>query len=138
MKATSRDFTPNFQPSQILCLEHRDTYLYAEVIQILETRKMCWVRPLMLKTFSSENNGKNNQEISEDSTLWDLREGADLVWPICLFREAIDTEVIPLLAELELLEDRQKNRQISHQQLKNFVSIVWQAYPDVFPIIKNS
>ena len=137
MKAISRDFIPNFKPSQIVCLEHKDTYLYAEVIQVLETRKMCWVRPLMLKIFSSENESKTNQEISENSTLWDLREGADLVWPICLFREAIDTEVIPLLAELELLDSKQKNQQVSHQQLREFVRIVWETYPDVFPLVQN-
>ncbi|MGB3511865.1 MAG: hypothetical protein WBA93_22040 [Microcoleaceae cyanobacterium] len=137
MKVISRDFTPNFKPSQILCLEHKDTCLYAEVIQVLETRKMCWVRPLILKVFSSESDGKSNQEISEKPTLWDLREGADLVWPICLFREAIDTEVIPLLAELELLDGKQKNQQNSHQQLRHFVKIVWEAYPDVFPLVQN-
>lgn len=137
MKPASRNFTHNFQPSQIVCLEHGDTCLYAEVIQVLETRKMCWVRPLILKVLSSESDDKNSQEMSEKLTLWDLREGADLVWPICLFREAIDTEVIPLLAELEFLDSYQKNQQISHQQLRRFVSMVWQAYPDVFPLVQN-
>ncbi len=100
MKRELKDFNPNFQPSQIVCLEHGNTCLYAEVIQVLEARQMCWVRPLMLKVFSSESECENNQDVSERSRLWDLRDGADLVWPICLFMETIDTEFLQLLSEL--------------------------------------
>ncbi len=137
MNPVVKDLTPNFQPSQIVCLEYGDTCLYAAVIQILATRKMCWVRPLLLKVFAPESECKNHQDNSEKSTLWDLREGADLVWPICLFREAIDTEFIPLLTELELLDTQSKNLQISHQKLKHFISQVWQAYPNAFPIVQS-
>lgn len=137
MKPASRDFIHNFQPSQIVCLEHGDSCLYAEVIQVLEARQMCWVRPLMLKVFASESECENNQDVSEKSGLWDLRDGADLVWPICLFREAIDTEFMPLLSELYLLDIEPKNLQISHQQLRDFVMVVWQAFPDVFPLVQD-
>lgn len=137
MKPVSRDFIHNFQPSQIVCLEHGDSCLYAEVIQVLEARQMCWVRPLMLKVFSSESECGNNQDVSEKSRLWDLRDGADLVWPICLFREAIDTEFMPLLSELYLLDIEPKNLPISHQQLRDFVRVVWQAFPDVFPLVED-
>ena len=41
MKRELKDFNPNFQPSQIVCLEHGNTCLYAEVIQVLEERQMC-------------------------------------------------------------------------------------------------
>ncbi len=137
MKPASKDLIPNFQPSQIVCLEYRDTCLYAAVIQILATRKMCWVRPLVLKVFVSESDCKNSQDNSEKYTIWDLREGADLVWPICLFREAIDTEFLPLLSELYLLDSEPKNLQIAHQQLRDFVREVWQAFPDVFPLVQD-
>ncbi len=138
MQPTSKDLIPNFQPSQIVCLEYGDTCLYAAVIQILATRKMCWVRPLLLKVFASESECKNYQDNSEKSTIWDLREGADLVWPICLFREAIDTEFMPLLTELESLDSQEKDRQVSHQKLKYFIRKVWQAYPHVFPVVESS
>ncbi|MEB3343661.1 MAG: hypothetical protein VKJ25_23270 [Okeania sp.] len=137
MQSTSKDFIPNFQPSQIVCLEYENTCLYAAVIQILTQRKMCWVRPLLLKIFISENKSENYQDNSDKSTLWDLREGADLVWPICLFREAIDTEFIPLLTELELLDSQEKDLQVSHQKLRHFIRNVWQAYSDIFPVVEN-
>ena len=138
MKSASKDLIPNFQPNQIVCLEYGYTCLYAAVIQILATRKMCWVRPLLLKVFASESKYKNYLDNSEKSTIWDLREGADLVWPICLFREAIDTEFIPLLTELEFLDSQEKDQQVSHQKLQHFIKNVWQAYPDVFPIVAVS
>ena len=138
MKSASKDLIPNFQPNQIVCLEYGYTCLYAAVIQILATRKMCWVRPLLLKVFASESQYKNHLDNSEKSTIWDLREGADLVWPICLFREAIDTEFIPLLTELEFLDSQEKDQQVSHQKLQHFIKNVWQAYPDVFPIVESS
>ena len=59
MKSASKDLIPNFQPNQIVCLEYGYTCLYAAVIQILATRKMCWVRPLLLKVFASESKYKN-------------------------------------------------------------------------------
>jgi hypothetical protein len=37
-----------FQPRQIVCLEHETTRLYAEIIEFVEARQVCWVRPLML------------------------------------------------------------------------------------------
>ena len=138
MKSASKDLIPNFQPNQIVCLEYGYTCLYAAVIQILATRKMCWVRPLLLKVFASESKYKNHLDNSEKSTIWDLREGADLVWPICLFREAIDTEFIPLLTELEFLDSQEKEQHVSHQKLQHFIKNVWQAYPDVFPIVESS
>ena len=138
MKSASKDLIPNFQPNQIVCLEYGYTCLYAAVIQILATRKMCWVRPLLLKVFASESKSENHEENSGKFTIWDLREGADLVWPICLFREAIDTEFIPLLTELESLDSQEKDQPVSHQKLKHFIRNVWQAYPDVFPVVESS
>ncbi|OZH55986.1 hypothetical protein AFK68_01085 [Hydrocoleum sp. CS-953] len=137
MKRELKYFNPKFQPSQIVCLEHGNTCLYAEVIQVLEARQMCWVRPWILKVFSSESECENNQDVSEISRLWDLRDGADLVWPICLFREVIDTEFLPLLSELYLLDSEPKNLHISHQHLRDFVREVWRAFPDVFPLVQD-
>ncbi|NET42250.1 hypothetical protein [Okeania sp. SIO2B3] len=137
MKSVLTNFIPNFKSRQIVCLEYENTCLYAEVIQVLEARKMCWVRPLLLKLSTSEVGCENHQNNLEKSSLWDLRDGADLVWPICLFREAIDTEFMPLLTELEFLDSQEKNLQVSHQKLQHFVRKVWQAFPDVFPLIPD-
>lgn len=108
----------NFQPLQILCLEHDRLRLYVEVIQVAEPRRMCWVRPLML--------GEAGDSVhSAPTLLHDLRQCADLLWPITAFRAAIDTEVLPLLAQLG--ETVQPEAEQSRQQLQLFMQQVWQA-----------
>ncbi len=99
---TSIDSNFNFKGNQIVCLEHDQSFLYAEVIQVIETRQTCWVRPWLLKILSSANNQFSN--LPEKETIFDLRESSDLVLPISLFRLALDTEVIPLLSELDTLK----------------------------------
>lgn len=39
-----------FQPSQILYIEQDTTRLYAELVQVVTERALCWVRPLALLT----------------------------------------------------------------------------------------
>ncbi len=116
---------PNWQPSQILCLEHRNARLYAETIQIVERRQLVWVRPLVL----SESSAPDDSRI-----LHDLRQGADLVWPLSLFRAAVDTEVIPLLMQLDGIPKSTPNddREV-RRRLHEFVRQVWLAHPDRFP-----
>jgi hypothetical protein len=113
-----------FQPRQIVCLEHNNTYLYADMIEFIESRQMCWVRPLMLAVLETESNLL--------LTLGDLRQGADLLWPASLFRPALDTEVIPLLVQLGVSETQAVSNSDAHQQLSNFVREVWQAYKSAF------
>lgn len=123
------DFTQNFQPRQIVCLEHEGNCLYAEVIQVVVSRQLCWVRPLMLGVlptgfFSSE----------QPLVLTDLRCCADLLWPIILFRPALDTEVVPLLATMLPSEPPLERDSVAQQQLSQFIHQVWQAYKSVFQI----
>ncbi|MBD2741788.1 hypothetical protein H6H02_09315 [Coleofasciculus sp. FACHB-1120] len=119
MKQASNNSTPNFQPCQIVCLDHENTCLYADVIQVVDSRQICWVRPLML-TIVPDNSG------NVLPTLYDLRQGADLVWPVTLFRPALDTEVIPLLMQLDA-PDATADASDAHRQLSWFVHQVWQA-----------
>ncbi|MCT7950200.1 hypothetical protein NG798_10415 [Ancylothrix sp. C2] len=109
-----------FQAKQIVCLEHQNTYLYAEVIDIIETRQMCWGRPLLLAS-------------GELPILYDLREGADILLPLTLFRPALDTELIPLLVQITTVEDRPvDSAKIAHRQLRAFIQQVWQDHPNNF------
>lgn len=117
----------NFHSSQIVCLEYEGTRLYAEVIQIVEIRQMCWVRPLML-TVSPACDRLEAQE----SILYDLRQGADLLWPAVLFRPALDTEVVPLFTYLMASKTQTDITQIAHQKFHHFVRQVWQAYQSNF------
>ena len=119
----------DFQPNQIVCLEHEETRLYAEVIQIVRPRQICWARPLMLivpESFSDSETDKNR------STLYDLRQGADLLWPSILFRAALDTEVMPLFTYLQASKTQPDSSQMAHQQLQDFVRQVWLAHQNNF------
>jgi hypothetical protein len=123
----------NFQPCQIVCLEHEASRLYAEVVQVAESRHLCWVRPLVLVLDSFVS--VDPQTAEAPSTWYDLRNGADLLYPLVLFRKALDTEVIPLLNLLYSPGsegDDGCSDAAGHQQLKLFIKKVWQTHPDLF------
>lgn len=106
----------DFQPRQIVCLEHRDSCLYAEVIQVVESRQVGWIRPLLLVECAFENPAN-----------YDLRAIADLLWPIALFRPALDTEVMPLLVQLLASEPPLDRDPVAFTQLHQFIHQVWQS-----------
>jgi hypothetical protein len=110
---------PSLQPGQILSLDDGNRHLYAEVIQVVTSRNLCWVRPLLLANFS--------QEIP---TITDLRNASDLLWPINLFRPALDTEVIGLLSQLLPKEPKADTDTVAQQQLHQFIHQIWQTYQD--------
>ncbi len=124
------DCALNFKPGQIVSLECGNACLHSEVIQVVEARQICWVRPLMLVGLVS---GKDlSDRWPEEYTLSDLRDGADLLWPLSLFRAAFDTEVISLLSQLQSLESEKKDGAIASRQLRDFVDRVWAAFPNAF------
>ncbi len=116
-----------FQSGQIVRLDYRPHCLYAEVIQVVKTRPVCWVRPLMLAEYLLEDNSDHLPQ-----TLYDLRNSSDLIWPLKLFQPALDTEVIPLLVQLDSPDEKNTIISTGHQKLQVFIREVWQAYPDVF------
>lgn len=135
--------TTDTHPHQILCLEHEETSLYGEVIQVIAKRNLYWLRPLALVW--CEPKQANKQADSELVTvLYDLRQGVDLLCPRDLFRVALDTEVIPVLTQLEhekaervlstnsLEEDLSEAQPIAHRQLQAFIRQIWQAQPEAF------
>ena len=72
---------------------HRDRlHLFAEVIDTIEISSRYWVKPLAL--------ARSNPESFQLEFLHDLRDAAQLILPIDLFRDALDTEVLPLISEL--------------------------------------
>ena len=113
----------------IVCLEHQNTCLYGEVIQVVEARQIGWVRPLLLRVAVSQ---PDQIELPQEQ-IYPLQSGADLLWPICLFRMALDTEVMPLLSQLHNHQPpNQAATTASRYQLKQFVHQVWEAYPQAF------
>lgn len=111
------DYKTNFQPLQIVCLEHLASCLYAEVIQVVESRQVCWVRPLLLVESATD---------SAPSVL-DLRSSIDLLWSLAAFRPALDTEILPFLASLFASAPPQQSNVYARQQLNHFVQQLWQA-----------
>ena len=121
------DLVSDFKEQQIVCLEHESTYLYGEVIQVIHQRKLCWVRPLILAIAASNTNYSSG--FSDLEEFFDVRDTSDLLWPIDLFRPALDTEIIPFLSNLEsaILDNDSDNHRKNSQKLHWFIKKVWQA-----------
>ncbi|MBW4645405.1 MAG: hypothetical protein KME23_20845 [Goleter apudmare HA4340-LM2] len=111
------DISLDFQPGQIVSLEHNDKNLYAEVIQVVVSRQSCWVRPLFLVTLTEEL-----------PLITDLRGASHLLWPAQLFRPALDTEVITLWSQILAKEPKAEADLATKQQLHQFIQQVWQEY----------
>lgn len=128
--AKSQYSSPSFQPSQIVCLEHGLIRLYAEVVQTAENRCICWVRPIALVESSiSDRHPVHSPELIR---VHSLRKDPDLLLPATLFRTALDTEVIPLLAELGHLDDNDTVYAVKSPQLSQLVEQICSAYPEAF------
>ncbi|MBR8830614.1 MAG: hypothetical protein N5P05_000884 [Chroococcopsis gigantea SAG 12.99] len=103
-------------PHQIVSLDHLDSHLLGEIIQIIPSRECFWVRPLLLII-----DGDEGRAI-------DLRSLSDLILPSEMFRPALDTEILPYLPLLEKEEYTLDNFADSRQYLHNFIQGVWQDY----------
>jgi hypothetical protein len=131
---------PAFQPCQIVCLESEQQFLYAEVVQTVEGRQICWVRPLLLTEGVTDRCLRldpNAAVLPEDNGTghWlDLRNSSDLLLPAPLFRAAFDTEVLPLLTLLYRTEPHldADTQARAHAQLSQFVRQIWRSQPDQF------
>jgi hypothetical protein len=126
--------TPDFQPYQIVCLEYEETCLYAEVVQVVAARQVCWVRPLLL-AIDWLHKLSPETENADQPCWYDLRQGSDLLLPLVLFRPALDTEVLPLFSKLYTSEDTLESGNSDrdgHQKLHQFVRQICQARPEVF------
>ncbi len=117
-----------FKVNQIICLEYQYTCLYGEVIQLVHQRGLCWFRPICI-TLSDLNSNQN----VDSPRLINLQSCSDLLWPIILFRPALDTEVISFLPKLNNDSDEFLfHKKYSRQYLNKFIQQVWQANKDKF------
>lgn len=109
-----------FKPGQIVYLEEGDTRLYAEVIQIVVSRQLCWARPLLLEI-------KSGDELQ----ITDLREAFDLLWSVGVFRPALDVEVITLISQVLTEEPKAETTpNFCKQKLHEFIHRLWQTQSD--------
>jgi hypothetical protein len=108
-----------FSPNQIVCIDRSpNLLLLAEVIQMVPERDRCWARPLALAQV----------EEYQLKLLHDLREASQLILPASFFREALDTEVLPLMTELfqwnqpqALSKETSQRENLSRQALHDFI-----------------
>jgi hypothetical protein len=107
-------------------LEHIDSRLFAEVIQLILGRQQCWVRPILLQ------NGSLDAFNEKSLQLYDLRQSADLIWPIALLHLAVDMEFLPLLSRLEQGNLSTLTANAAKAGLMQFATEIWQANPQVF------
>ena len=107
--------SPSFKPHQVVYLSSTQAYLYGEVIQVVTSRQLCWFRPWLLT-------------LPDDRQVVDLRFTADLLWPLTLFQPALDTEVLPWLAQLNPSNVNPEANQQARKQLHYFIEQVWLAH----------
>jgi hypothetical protein len=115
-----------FSPNQVVCLEQGELRLFGEVVQMVPERSRCWVRPLAMAQVVPES--------LKLLLLYDLRESSHLVLPAQVFREALDTEVIPIMGALfhpekEVVVDNSEAARISLHQFIRRVSVErWELF----------
>jgi hypothetical protein len=126
----------------IVCIEQSNARLFAEVIQIVETRQIGWLRPLGLEVLASgvvnelgvSELGSGEPELP--TIFYDLRQTADLLWPLSLFRPALDTEILPVLSALQsgkpLGVESGELAIASRHQLQQFIQDIWQSHRALF------
>ncbi len=124
-----------FKSGQIVCIESSDRFLYGEVIQIVNSRQLCWARPLTLALVAPTESFSPNFSPVKQSI--DLRSASDLLLPLALFRAAYDTEVIELLTELAAKEQPTDKRKLAFD-LNGFIKQVCEEKPHQFGDQDNS
>jgi hypothetical protein len=105
----------NFQPGQILYLENGDTRLYAELIEIIATRELYWVRPLFLV-----------DQISGSLLTSNLDDVSDLLWRDEFFEAALDTEVITFFTQSSIAQTKSELDVTQRQKFTEFIQSFWQ------------
>lgn len=127
------------QTHPIVYLRHQRSCLYAELIQTIEVRQRCWLRPLLLAVLDEVPT--SSFDLSWDQIIvevtYDLRDAADLLWPLGYFQPASDTELLPVLPQLcadkphpsASPDQVTEQAHIARQQLAQFIQQVWKANP---------
>jgi hypothetical protein len=133
-------------PSQILYLEHGPSRLYAEAIQIVSERRLCWSRPVLLVQGLPEEvpMAKRQAAIADtvqlpeqsELKLYDLEGCPDLIWPIDPFQLAYDLDFFSLIVQLKITPNGSAQR--SSYQLSEFIHSFWETHADIFRTLPPS
>ncbi|OUC12772.1 MAG: hypothetical protein B0A82_20550 [Alkalinema sp. CACIAM 70d] len=117
---------PHFSPNQIVCIEQDAEFVFGEVVQMVPSRGLCWARPIAI--------ARPVPNLFLLELVQDLRDSSDLLLPAALFREALDTEVLPLMSALLNPEKPAppQHSQDARRWLNQFVRQICQTRPEVF------
>jgi hypothetical protein len=126
-------------PSQVLYLEHGSSRLYAEAIQIVDTRQLCWARPTLLIQGLPKGSGPRQDRIAAAAAaperselhLYDVEDGPDLIWPIDLFHIACDIDFFSLLVQLKM-NPSDLGRHHGSRHLNDFIRSFWHSHTAAF------
>jgi hypothetical protein len=129
---TDKPSVLEFKTDRIVCIDREDLHLFAEVIDTIAIDDRCWVRPLAILQGRGYANARSTSESFKLEFLHDLREAAQLILPADLFRDALDTEVLPLISEL-FHPDRDSTKSTNAQR------ILYQFITDLYrsPIVPH-
>ena len=128
-------------PSQILYLENGSSRLYAEAIQIVESRRLCWARPtLLIQGLPTEGDLADRQAAiataaahpeSSELSFYGLEDCPDIIWPVALFNLAFDIDFFSLISWLESHPETAACRR-GQRPLQQFVGSFWPAQAGTF------
>jgi hypothetical protein len=104
---------------RIVCIDQENLHLFAEVIDSIAIDSRCWVRPLAI--------ARSNSESFNLEFLHDLRDTAQLILPTHLFRDALDTEVLPLISELFHPDKDSIRSTNAHRVLYQFIADLYRS-----------
>lgn len=76
---------------QVVYIKYENTCLYGELIQTMEERRTCWLRPLSLCIDAGEDTA---------TSVHNLSNGPDIICPHHLVQPALDTDWVPLAATM--------------------------------------
>lgn len=99
---------------QIVAINHDKTCLYGELVQSMESRKTCWLRPLLLCI---------QNPTDEARFVIDLRSGPDIICPDDVVQPALDTEWLALSHQLHYPKQTCDFSQ-ANQYLRQFLQIL--------------
>ena len=107
-----------FVPSQIVSLDGQNKSLFCEVIDSIDHRSVCWVRPILLVDLSNHNSDFYDYK---DVCISDLRFTVDLLWNMTDFRLVLDTEYLEFFSDLEDFEFEEDKIKLANKKLRNFI-----------------
>lgn len=81
----------SFSIYPIVFINHKGTSLYGELVQTVESRNLCWLRPLLLHASDGD---------SEASSVVNLRNGPDVICSNQIIQPVLDTDWLDLSSKL--------------------------------------